>query len=135
MAGRACSYVKANGQRCGAPPLLDGTLCFWHSPEKAEDLADAQRMGGLRRKREKTVATAYSVDGLRDVDQLRRVLEIALVDTLSLDNGVPRNRTLITLVMTGLKALETGELEDRVAALEAAVRGREAPPVFDAEAE
>jgi len=133
VVGQNCQFVKTNGQRCGAPPLRDGTFCFWHSPEKAEDVAEAQRLGGMRRKREKTVAVAYEVDGLRDVDQLRRILEIALVDTLSLDNGVPRNRTLIALVMTGLKAMETGELEDRVAALEAAVRGRDAAPVFDVE--
>lgn len=62
--------MKPSGKRCGAPPLKDGSLCFWHTPAKADEVAEAQRLGGLRRKREKTVATAYEVDGLRDVDQI-----------------------------------------------------------------
>ena len=129
-----CVYLKPSGKPCGAPPLKDGQFCFWHEPDKAEDVADARRLGGLRRKREKTVALAYDVDGLRDVDQVRRVLEIALVDTLSLDNSVPRNRTLISLAQTGLKAMETGELEERVAQLEAAVKTHALPPsAFDVE--
>ena len=132
---RTCSFVKTSGKSCGAAPLKDGHFCFWHEPDKAEDVADARRLGGLRRKREKTVALAYDVDGLRDVDQVRRVLEIALVDTLSLDNSVPRNRTLISLAQTGLKAMETGELEERLAALEAAVKRRADAPVFDSEDE
>lgn len=130
-----CAYLKPSGKPCGAPPIKDGEFCFWHSPDKAEDVADAQRLGGLRRKREKTVAVAYDVDGLRDVDQVRRVLEIALVDTLSLDNGVARNRTLVTIAQAGLKAMEVGELEERLAALESAVQRREDAPAFDSEAE
>lgn len=62
------------------------------------------------------------------------MLEIALLDTLSLENGVPRNRTLIRLVQTSLKALETGELEERVEALEATLKHREPPtPIFGVE--
>ena len=66
-------------------------MCFWHTPERAEDVAEAQRLGGLRRKREKTLALAYDFEGLRDTNQVYRILEIALVDTLSLDNGVARD--------------------------------------------
>ena len=60
------------------------------------------------------------MDGLRDPEQALRVLEIALVDTLSLANSVPRNRTLVTIAQTGLKVFEMADLEARVAALEAA---------------
>ena len=132
---RSCSYVKLSGRPCGAPPLRDDQFCFWHSPEKAEDVAEARRLGGLRRKKEKTVALAYDVDGLRDTEQVRRVLEIALVDTLSLDNSVPRNRTLISIAQAGLKAMETSELEERITALEVAVNRRADAPVFDSEDE
>jgi hypothetical protein len=50
---------------------------------------------------------------------LRRLLEIVAADTLSLENGVPRYRTVVAVVMAGAKLLETGELADRLAAVEA----------------
>ena len=127
---KTCSYLKLDGQRCGAPPLREGTLCFWHAPERAEDAAEAQRLGGLRRKREKTVALAYDVDGLRDAGQVFRILEIALVDTLSLDNGVARNRTLVAIAQTAARIHEVSDLEERIATLEAAVRPRVEAPLF-----
>ena len=58
---------------------------------------------------------------------------MACLDTLSLENSISRSRTLAYLAMVALKALETGELEARVAALEGAVAARPArpPSVFD----
>ena len=132
MPGRSCSFIKPNGQRCGAPPLQRKQLCFWHSPDRSQEVKQAQRLGGIRRKREKTVAVAYDVDGIRDSSQAFRVLEIALIDTLSLDNSVARNRTLVSIAQTGLKVLESSELEERVASLEAALQQqRPGAPVFD----
>ena len=121
---RACTFVKATGRPCGAPPLKGRSLCFWHSPDRSQEARDAQRLGGLRNKKEKTVAIAYGMDGLRDPEQALRVLEIALVDTLSLANSVPRNRTLVTIAQTGLKVFEMADLEARVVALEAAGASR-----------
>ncbi len=64
---------------------------------------------------------------------LRRILEIALLDTLSLDNFIARARTLGYLVGVADKLLEVGELEQRLAYLEAAVLVQKAlaEPVFD----
>ena len=60
---------------------------------------------------------------------------IVAVDTLSLDNSIPRSRTLISLVLAAAKLLETGELEQRLATLEATVKGQQVPAesVFDVE--
>ena len=135
MPRRTCSYVKPDGQRCAAAPLRDTTLCFWHSPDKAEDVAEAQRLGGLRNKREKTLALAYNFDGIRDVGQVFRILEIALVDTLSLDNGVARNRTLVAIAQAAAKVHELSDLEERLAALEAAIKSRDETSLFDREVE
>jgi len=79
------------------------------------------------------VAGAYEFGGLSTVADIRRLLEVATIDTLSLENSVSRSRTLAYLAQTALRCLEVGELEDRVALLEAAVRSRdpEPVPVFD----
>ena len=119
---------------CQAAPVKDGDHCFWHSPEYAEDVAEAQRLGGLRRRREVAVSGAYEVNGLETVGDLRRLLVIASLDTLGLENSIARARTLGYLVGVAGKLLETGELEERLAALKAAHGQKTLPEsVFDAE--
>ena len=119
-----CRAVKGDGQPCGAPRLRDGEYCFWHSPDHAKEAAEARRLGGLRRRKEKTVAGAYDLEGLDDVPKIRRLLEIAVLDTLSLENSVARSRTLAYLAQVALKTLEVGEFEARLEALEATVGPR-----------
>jgi len=116
--------VKDDGQSCRAPRLRDSEFCFWHSPEHADEVAEARRLGGLRRRREKAVSGAYDFDGLADVAQVQRLLEIACLDTLSLENSVARSRTLAYLAQVALKALEVGELAERIEALERLVAPR-----------
>ena len=103
-----------------------------HSPEHAEEMAEARRLGGLRR-REVAVSGAYEFVGLQTVSDIRRILEIGVLDTLGLENSIARARTLAYLAMTAIKLLEVGELEQRLAALEAAIHGQKSLPksVFD----
>jgi hypothetical protein len=109
------------GRDCGAPPGRDSTFCFWHDPDKADDVADAQRLGGVRRKRERTIAAAYDFTGLGSIDAIRRILEVATTDALSLENSIARVRALISAALAAAKLLETGELEARLAVLELAL--------------
>ena len=124
MVARVCSFRKENGEQCHATPMQDSEYCFWHSPEHAEQAAEARRLGGLRRRREKITAGAYDFDGLGDVGSIRRLLEIAAFDTLGLENSVARSRALAYLAQVSLKALEVGELAERVQVLEDAMRPR-----------
>ena len=124
MSESSCRAVKDDGQPCRAPRLRDSEFCFWHSPEHAEEAAEAQRLGGLRRRREKAVAGAYDFDGLDSVPKARRLLEIAALDSLALENSVARSRTLAYLAQVALKALEVGELAERIEALERLVAPR-----------
>jgi len=124
VAMRACKGLKEDGSRCQAPPLLDGDFCLMHSPEHAEEMAEARRLGGLRRRREKAVSGAYDFEGLGDVGQIQRLLEIAVLDTLALENSVARSRTLAYLAQVALKALEVGEFDERLDALERLVAPR-----------
>lgn len=93
-----------------------------HNPEKAEEAADARRLGGIRRKREKTLAGAYDITGLDSVDGIRRLVLIATLDALGLDNSIARARVLISAAQAAAKLLEVGELEVRLETLEAASR-------------
>jgi len=104
-----------------------------HSPEHAADVAEARRLGGLHRRREVTVAGAYDFEGIDTVFGIRRLLEIAIVDALGLENSISRARSLAYLAMTAIKLMEVGELEIRLEALETAVHGSKRTPesVFD----
>ena len=135
MSSRACSALKSDGQQYQAPKLKDSQYCRMHDPEHAEEVAETRRLGGLRRRREATVAGAYEIGTLDTVADIRRIIEIAIIDTLGLENSVARNRTLAYLAQVALKSLETGELEDRLQALEQSVIGQRAlpEPAFDAD--
>ena len=130
---RTCAAQKADGSPCRAAPLHDDTFCFWHSEKHAKEAAEARRLGGLRRRREKTVEGAYELDGFNTVAGLWRVVQIAVLDTLGLENSLARARTLGYLVGVGLRALETGEFEERLVVLETAVRAqpRRGPSLLD----
>jgi hypothetical protein len=128
---RTCRFVREDGSPCRSAPMKAGDYCFWHSPTHTEEADEARRLGGLRRRKERTVAGAYEFAGLATVSDIRRLLEVAVIDTLSLENSVARSRTLAYLGQTALKCLEVGELEDRLSLLEAAVRNRDLSPAAD----
>lgn len=77
---------------------------------------------------EKVVSGSYDIEGLESVGQIRRLIEIAVLDTLALENSIARSRALIAAVGAAAKLLEVGELEDRFLALEAAVEPRKETP-------
>ena len=91
---------------------------MFQSPGHEEEVAEGRRLGGLRRRREKTLAGAYDIESLTSVAALRRLLEIAAFDVLSLENSLARSRTLVAVVTAGSKLLEVGELQARIALLE-----------------
>jgi hypothetical protein len=122
VAGRPCAFVMPDGRSCRAGPQRERPYCFAHDPERAEGAAEARRLGGLRRRKEGTIAVAYDLPGLDTVDGIRRLLDIVVTDGLSLDNSLARLRTLISAATAATALLKTGELEDRLAALEAAQR-------------
>jgi hypothetical protein len=95
-------------------PLYDRPYCFSHDPERAAEAAEARRLGGLRRKKEGTIAVAYDLPGLDSVAGIRRLLEIVVTDGVGLENGVARLRVLIATAGAATNLLKVGELEDRV---------------------
>lgn len=121
MVGRTCTFILPAGRPCKATPLRDVPFCFWHAPDREEDAAEARRLGGLRRRRERALSGAYDFEGLGSIGSIRRILEIATLDALGLENSIVRARVLISAALAAAKLLETGELEARIDLLEAAI--------------
>ena len=62
--------------------------------------------GGQRRRRQKVVAAGYGLAPLGSVEGIRRVLEIAVLDVMSLANSVGRARVLIAAAQAATRPLE-----------------------------
>ena len=86
-----------------------------HSPDHSVEAAEARKLGGLRRRREKTLAVAYDFEGLRTSESIERIIEIATLDALGLENSIARCRVLIAAASAASRLLEVGELEARLA--------------------
>ena len=125
MGTEPCIFVKESGERCQATPQRESDYCYMHDPDHAEEMTEARRLGGLRRRKEKAVQGAYDIGDLEDVGQVRRLVQIAVMDTLSLENSIARSRTVAYLAQVALKTLEVGEIEDRLNALETTLKPRE----------
>ncbi len=120
-----CRTVKSDGVPCGAPRMRDSEFCFWHAPEHAEEAAEARRLGGLRKRREHAIQGAYAYEGLTTAAGIRRVLEVATIDLLGLDNTVARDRALITGALAATKLLEVSELAEQMKELAAILKPRQ----------
>ena len=124
MVSRTCSGRKPDGSPCTAAPLMGGGFCLWHDPDHQDELTEARRLGGQRRRRERVVAGAYDFEGLGSVPSIRRLVEVAATDTLGLENSVARARALAYLAQVATGLLEKGETEERLAAIESVLGPR-----------
>ena len=91
---RLCAFRFPTGEPCHSPPLHDGDFCLMHSPEHAKEVQEARRLGGLRRKREVTIAGAYNLEPLDTIDGIHRLIDLVVLDTVGMENGIARNRLL-----------------------------------------
>jgi hypothetical protein len=122
MVNRGCTFTMRDGRLCRAPALRGEPFCLMHDPERAEEMAEARKLGGIRRRRERTLAGAYGLSSVRSVEDLLRVVEIAVFNLLGAENSIAQARALLHAALVGAKLLETGELAERLTALEAAHR-------------
>jgi hypothetical protein len=129
VARRSCTFLMPDGRACRAGPQRDRPYCFSHDPERAEEAAEARRLGGLRRRKEGTIAVAYDLPGLDTVAGIRRLLDVVVTDGIGLENGVARLRILISATVAATSLLKVGEFEERLAALESVTdAGKTTPP-------
>jgi hypothetical protein len=121
---RQCTFQSPTGQQCRAAPLKNDQFCWVHSPDRQKEVQEARRLGGLRHKREVAIASAFQFDSADSVKGIRRIVLIALLDTLAGENSIARNRALAYLAQVTLHTLEVGALEERIAALEQLTRSQ-----------
>jgi hypothetical protein len=118
--GNTCQHVKDDGTICQAAKVHGSDYCFFHDPAKAGERAAARRTGGEHGRMavlppdapHRRVATAAEV-----IDLLGETINH--VRTGLLDPRVGNCVGYLAGVL--LKAVEQGEVEERLAVLEAIV--------------
>ena len=121
---RTCKAPNDQGQPCRAAPGRDSDFCFWHDPEREAEAAQARLLGGQRRRREVAITGAYDLGELETLEDFKRVVQTAIIDTLSLENSVARNRTLGSLVQVGMTLVQQSDFQTRLLAVESALGPR-----------
>ena len=120
-----CRASNKRGEPCGMAPGASG-WCFAHDPARGRERAKARKKGGRNRRAPKIGSQPEEVR-LRSVDAVQVLLERTVADTLAQENSAQRSRTLGYLVGMALKALEVGELEERLTILETSMKIAAAP--------
>jgi hypothetical protein len=124
MPTKRCAGRNVQGEPCGATPRGENGLCLWHDPELKQVADEARRAGGQRRKRDVTLFAAYDLEGVRTVDQIRRLVEVAVSDLLEADRGIPRAKAMLSAAKAASDLWRAGELEERVGAIESVLGDR-----------
>ncbi len=115
-----CTAIRPNGERCRATALPDRPQCFAHDPANRERANAARRAGGHNRS--STVRAARRMPAnLKDV--AARLL-VALEETYTGDLEPDRARAMASLAGAVCRVYEVGEVEQRIADLEARLEAR-----------
>ena len=118
-----CEKVKSNGERCRAMAMAGSQYCFFHEPSVAEERKVAQRQGGQAN------GPAVLPDDAADVPLHNgKDVVVFLAETI---NQVRKGRVAPKVAstvgyLTGLlmKALETSDIEERLARIEQVLKMR-----------
>jgi|SRR5687767_11335329 len=116
-----CTHATRGGTPCKMPALRGEEFCWAHSSENGREKTAARRRGG-RTSRAGQVVTNVGGVRLRTVHDIQAMLERTVGDLLRLPNRVPRGRAIGSLLNVAFTALERGEWEGRLAALEEQMR-------------
>lgn len=120
---RQCRTVKRNGEPCQAAAGDQG-FCFMHDLSRDAEKTAARRKGGLQRLTPSVADKSLVPAQVRSIESVLLVLDYALLETLALSNGIQRGRLLVSITHGYIEALKTGELEQRLDAIEHALRLR-----------
>jgi len=114
-----CKATTSTGEPCQAPSQRDSDFCFHHDPSQAPARAEARKRGGRHSHGLQMDPDSIPDIQITSVADVLELLSVAATDILLSKPSLSRARAICYLSTACLKALETGELEGRIVALEA----------------
>lgn len=125
-----CEFIKPDGNRCRAKARPGRTLCFSHCPELKDRRDAARRAGGIASAKRAAVLPAKTPDlPLANMADLVGLLATSInhVRRGELDPRIGNTIAYMSSVL--IRALDNGELERRMADLEARLGEQNKTPV------
>ena len=120
-----CKAITTNGKRCQAKPKAGSDLCFIHSPKYAAARSAARRKGGEATRTPHGGTLEIIPSEINTIQDARQILLYTLQEILPMDNSIPRARVLIALFDSYNESIKTGELAERLTAIESILKARE----------
>jgi hypothetical protein len=118
---RQCRFRKTGGGICLANATASSGLCFFHDPDRAAVRRAAQSAGGLRNKAVSLPTDTPDCD-LKNVADIIALLGTTINEVRRGQIDPRVSNAVGYLASALLKALELGNLEQRLSDLESAVR-------------
>lgn len=117
---RACVGTTTSGAPCRATPQTGSDFCFLHDPHKVEEQRRARSNGGNTRAARVLSADTPAKD-IKSVADVKGLLSqtIHQVRTGAIDPKIANCLGYLSGIL--LKAIEVGDIEERLAAMEAVV--------------
>jgi hypothetical protein len=120
-----CKGKTTSGTPCKMPPLKGKRHCFTHDPANRAAQAQARKRGGEARHTPHAGDPAKVEAQPRSIEQSYTILDYALAETLAMDNGIQRNRLLVSIAGQYIEARKIGELETQLMELMRILGNRE----------
>ena len=114
---KKCKYRKGN-RHCKNHALTGDEFCFFHSPKKAKERAQAQRKGGKKALAEKKRVLGESNIEIKNTADVVKLLNETINQVRTGEIEVKIANAVGYLSGICLKALEQGDIEKRLEALE-----------------
>ena len=119
-----CKAKTQSGKPCQAKALKDNDFCFAHAPEVGTKRAMARKRGGERHRTPHGGNPDTLPREVKTLNDANHILIYVLDEVIPMENSIARARVLLSLHDSYVKALQIGELEQRLAALEQALKAR-----------
>lgn len=122
---RKCSSLNRDGKPCSATPRTGREHCAWHDPDLEANRRAGRVAGGRNRSNAARARKRMSTTGM-DLASVDALLCIALLDLLDgeLEPGVASSAATLGRAIATIR--QAGDIEARLAALEAQRGGRSA---------
>lgn len=117
-----CSYIKDGGEQCNGNATTESVYCYWHNPDVPETEKQLARTKGGQNKiiAIGTPLTPIRIKSGRDVTVL---LEQTINDVRAGDMDPRIANTIGYLAGHLIKAIEVGDTEKRITAIEQVISG------------
>ena len=116
--------AKTTRGPCKAQALQAGQYCFTHDPASGKARATARKLGGKRNRTPHAGQADILPVTVATIAQATKILDYALAEIIPMENSIARGRLLIALVAGYINAFQVGELENRIMAIENALKAR-----------